>query len=129
MAYDAVITLVSQEVADGRLYTVFDVVETEARDTSEFSIDSPGVGRLTLVESDLISGSGSTIQTEFGRLATWTTGGRGHIDQAAAAAASIRIGTDKRFSADDKVYVRSNVNDVTEDHVIRHRFTFVRGHV
>jgi len=77
------------------------ILETEVQTGSEWEIPLAGLGKefhLVRLQCDVLVADGvSTVQPQFGEREGWTSGGRGHIDQADTAAASVRIGEYKNF--------------------------------
>lgn len=128
MAYTFTIERESHTKVDGRKYTILEIEEVDVVSASEWNAEVPEVGKITLVECTLVTAGGATtVQPEFGRLAAWTSGGEGHIDQVAAAAATVRVGTDKRWATDGTLYGRSKPDADTAT-LIRTRITFMHGH-
>lgn len=123
------------EILDGIRYTYYIVTEDVTTVTNdEWNVDVPDYGRLTLVEADLLgAGSAVTIQPAFGAApgAGWVIDAVGHIDKAPAAAANIRLDTDKRFrSRDGKLYGRSQSDvDLDGTQTIVTLLTIAWGHV
>lgn len=68
-----------------------------ASDEWEISLDEFfNFGHVVLVQASVLAGTG-TVQPELGELPGWTIDGRGHIAQAEAAAAHVRMGEYKNF--------------------------------
>lgn len=79
----------------------FRVLEDTPGGSDEWSIPLDGLlraGHVVLVQASVLSGTG-TVRTELGELSGWTVDGRGHIAQAASAAAHLRMGEYKNFAA------------------------------
>lgn len=110
-----VITLQNERVDNGvRTVTVLIVQDATTTTTTETSIDIPDYITLKLVEANLLgSGTAVSIQPAFGTVTGWTVGSDGSVDQASAAAATVRIADDKRVAARTKklfILSKPNVN-------------------
>lgn len=117
-------------VADGVTYLTWTVVETDAAAATEFALQGvPEVGTIILVVTDLTTaGSATTMQTELGTVAGWTSEGIGHIAQATGAGSPIRIGQNRRFfQTAGLLYVRTVANATAT--TVTHTITIAKGHI
>lgn len=129
MAYSYTVTRSDPTTLDGVTYVTYTVVETDAGAATEYTLTGvPTVGTLTLVRAELtVAGAATTMQPEFGETATWTSGAAGHVDQATAAAAYIRIGTNKRLITGGSLYGRT-IGDATATTVTT-KIVIAYGHI
>lgn len=120
MAFTVIKTL--ETLLDGLRYVQYQITETDISPGDEWKIDSvdggstPSVYTISLIEADLtVPGTATTIQTEVGKVAGWTTDETGHIDRAISPGAHIRIGANKRVTqpSTGALFGRSNVDGAT----------------
>lgn len=119
MAYAAFVSSAPRTV-DGRSYIVYTVLETEARDTSEYTLpDVPFIGTVVLVVSKLTAGTGTTVRPEVGNVAAWVDSSVNEVGRIVTAAAFINEGSSLRYQAPlGELYFRSTPDSVATDHSI-----------
>jgi len=130
MAYEFDVTESTKQVAEGRVSTTYRIRERDidpAVTASQWTLPIPDQATVTLLTADLLAGLAATIQPELGYVSEWTTGGVGHIDQAASAAANHRIAQLKLIDTHGGfvLYGRSVPNVATGTGVGWHVTTFV----
>lgn len=117
---------------DGRKCWRWYITETEARDTSTFTLyGAPSVGTITLLRSALTAGTGTTVRPEVGRGTGWTDGTIDEISRAASAAAVAEILTNVRYTRDnaDELVIRTSANNATADHTVVTEVVIFEGHL
>lgn len=117
---------------DGRKCWRWYISETEARDTSTFTLyGAPSVGTITLLRSALTAGTGTTVRPEVGRGTGWTDGTIDEISRAASAAALAEITTNVRYTRDnaDELVIRTSANNATADHTVVTEIVIFEGHL
>lgn len=156
MAYAATITWSERRVPNdksGKRHLYLRIAETGAGTSSEWktsggsgltvlnergvaeSPEIPRSGTITLVQSTLGNGTGTTIQPAFGKEASFNTDDQTVIAETGSAAAFVHEQSPARYSfdpdaTDDEVILfgRSAV-DAGSDNVIETLLTIVEGHV
>lgn len=128
MAYTATVT-VRDRMLGGRRVFIVTIAETEARDTSEATIeDLPVVGRIVDVHCTRTAGTGATIDPEIGRAATWSDATQDEVWQNGTAAAHIDAQPGKvYYSSNGKLYWRSTPNSSATDHTITSQIIILEG--
>ena len=128
MAYSARVSAAPRTV-DGRSYIVYTIIESEARDTSEYELpDVPFIGTIVLLVSKLVSGTGTTIQPEIGTSSGWTDSTIDEVGRITSAAAFINEGSNLRCAAPEgSLWVRSSPNNAAADHVIQTVIVVLEG--
>lgn len=128
MAYSARVSSAPRTV-DGRSYVVYTIIESEARDSSEYELeDVPIIGTIVLCVSKLVSGTGTTVQPELGTSSGWTDTTIDEVGRITAAAAFINEGSNLRYAAPEgSLWVRSTPNSVVADHAIETIIVVLEG--
>lgn len=128
MAYSVQVSSAPRTV-DGRSYIVYTVLETDARDTSEYTLpDVPFIGTVVLCVSKLVSGTGTTVQPEIGNRASWSDSTIHEVGRVTSAASFINEGSNLRFQAPEvDLFVRSTPNSAAQDHAIETVIVILEG--
>lgn len=128
MAYSARVSSASRTV-DGRSYLVYTILESEARDTSDYELPGvPFIGTIVLFVSKLVSGTGTTVQPEIGTSSGWTDTTIDEVGRISVAAAFINEGSNLRYAAPEgSLWVRSAPNNVATDHAIQTVIVILEG--
>lgn len=97
------------------------ILETEARDTSEFSITGlPPYGTIVLYKATLSSGTGTAIQPKIGRAEGFSTTSLDLVGTQESASSYINDAAPLYFvSPTGTLYIRSSPNSSVADHTIR----------
>lgn len=117
---------------DGRRCWRWYISETQARDTSEFTLyGAPSVGTITLLRSAKTAGTGTTVRPEIGRGAGWTDSTIDEISRAGSAAAVAEILTNVRYTRNDadELVIRTSANNSTADHTVVTEVVIFEGHL
>lgn len=118
------------EVFNGRRCWRWRVTETEASSGSEFTLYGvPSVGTITLINSKLTPGSGTTVQPEVGRGASWVDDSIDDIGRIDAAGRA-REEQNRRYTlnAGQAFVVRTQVNSGSADNTVVTEITIYAGH-
>lgn len=117
----------------GRSYRAYTVVETDARDTREFTLRVPPVGTITMYQWELtVLGSSTTMRPTF-RTATgaWDgagAGSNGDVTRPSAAAQGSEQTGVKYYAPGGLLYVRNTYSGTAEDAGGELRVVVMLGH-
>lgn len=127
MSYSSEITYPSKK--NGRI--TVRILEKEARDTSETdAINVPKKGQIVRYSSRLISGSGSVVDPQMGRKVGWVASTEDETLASSSSAPAAFISERDPvpyFAPKGKLYLRSGVDDATEDHTIITEIEIIAG--
>lgn len=116
------------------MFRTYSVTETDARDTSEFTLKVPVVGRITFAQWELTTvGDSTTMRPTFrGATGAWDGAGAGSIDDinraSAAAAQGQIVEAVPYYCPGGTMYVRSGYDGTAGTSAGKLRVTFTEGH-
>jgi len=136
MAYSVTgATTPTSSFAAQRKHLIFQTTELEASSASEFTIQVPVVGTITLVQWELtVAGTSTTMQPTF-RTATgaWDGAGAGSnqdVNQVSAAAAQGQEQTEAKYYAPaGLLYVRGGYDNAATDATGKLIIVIAEGHI
>ncbi len=111
----------------GQWHCHFNIVETSIRDTTETTISNvPEFGTIVTFYSVFVSGTGSAVAPELGVSAGWTDDDINQVIADPTAATLVLNTTRTPYHAPDGVlYLRSQPNNSTTDHVVHTKILIV----
>ena len=129
MAYTANVSTPSAQMKGGQRLVYVTITETEARDTSEFSITGlPKIGTIVYYKATLTAGTGGTIQPKIGRAASFAESTQNHVGTQSVAKSHHNDTSKLVYSSPTgTLYIRSWPNRTATNHAITTEVIILAG--